>query len=154
MGKKTEERKLGDHVYVVSQFGALQGRAVLFRLTKMLGPALAGILKDGLSEAGFGAALSGWAASANVEDFTWLCDQFAEVSQVKQPTSSGLPIVLPLGKVFDDHFVGHYSEMLKWLAFAIMVNFADFLDVKGLVTSALGAMAETRTQSESKSPKE
>lgn len=156
MGKKTERKKIGDHTYVVTQFGALRGREVLFRLTTMMGPALSGIFKGGLSEAGLGEALLTWSSSAKVEDFTWLCDQFAEVTKVEERTSTGHAIASDLGKVFDDHFVGKYTEMLQWLAFAVTVNFADFLGVKKLVTSALSEVmgAGTKPPSESISPRD
>lgn len=123
-----EERKIGDNTYVVTQFGAKEGRKVLFRLTKMLGPAMAGLVKGGFSGAGVGIALQTFSESAQEADFDFLCESFAKATVVKQPVTStaGSEIKIALEKVFDTHFRGHYGNMLLWLAFAVEVNFSSF----------------------------
>lgn len=136
-----EERKIGENTYAVTQFGAKQGRKVLFRLTKMLGPAMAGLVKGGFSGEGVASALQTFSESAQEADFDYLCDAFAEVTVVRQPvvSTAGNEIKVALAKVFDTHFRGHYGNMLLWLAFAVEVNFASFF---GEITSGDGPLAD------------
>lgn len=127
MAESQQEQKIGENTYVVRMFGAKKGRTVLFRLSKMLGPAMTGLINGGFSGQGLVMMLSSFAESAKEEDFEFLCDSFADVTKVKRPVSSGEAIVLDLSQVFDDHFRGHYGEMIQWLGFAIRVNFESFL---------------------------
>lgn len=127
MAESQQEQKIGENTYVVRMFGAKKGRAVLFRLSKMLGPAMAGLLNGGFTGQGISSMLQSFAESAKEEDFDYLCDSFADVTKVRRKVASGDEITLDLPKVFDDHFRGHYGEMIKWLGFAIKVNYESFL---------------------------
>jgi len=128
MGHVQQEKEIGGNTYVVTQFGAKVGRTVLFRLTKILGPALGGLVKGGFSGAAIGTAIQAFAETAREDDFAYLCDQFAASTTVKKPiTATGAKeIKVDLAKVFDEHFRGHYGDMVLWLAFAVEVNFASF----------------------------
>jgi len=149
MGRQTKEKKIGEHTYVVTQFGALVGKNVLFRLTTMIGPAMAGMLKGGLSAAGLCEAITVFSGTAKEADFDWLCGPFASCSKVKQGLTTGASITLDLADqtVFDDHFVGRYDEMIKWIAFAAEVNFGDFLFGKDGALNALVPRAEQKIPS-------
>lgn len=128
----TSEKKIGDNIYVVSQFGAKQARRVQFRLIKALGPAMAGLMKGGVSSAGVGLAvghaLQAFAESSQEVDIEYLYDAFASVTKVRQPiqSSGANEITLDLEKVFDSHFRGHIGNMNLWFAFAVEVNFSSF----------------------------
>ncbi len=156
MASEIKEKKIGKNTYLVSQFGAKTGRRVLFRLTKMLGPTIAGLIRGGgFSQGGIAGALRAFAESGSDEDIDYLCDSFAAVTKVKTPLANGHEIELDLGKQFDDHFRGHYGEMIAWLMFAIEYNFESFLSEMTNEGSGLGEMLGIkRTKSESKSPPE
>lgn len=128
MAIETQEKQIGDNVYVVEKFGAKQGRKLLLRLTRLLGPAFAA-LADGDDNALAG-ALRAFAATATEDDFEHLCEAFASKTKVKQTAhfaSGPKDIETDLARVFDSHFAGNYSEMLGWLLFAIQTNYSDFL---------------------------
>lgn len=124
----TQEKQIGANTYVVTQFGAKEGRKVLFRLVKMLGPFAAGLVKGGFSGAAIGEAVGSFASGASEEDFDYLCEAFSGQTKVKLPvTATGATEVpVPLVKLFDNHFRGHYGDMILWLVFAVEVNFASF----------------------------
>lgn len=154
MALEKESLTLGDFRYEVTQFGAKEGRRVLFRLTKMLGPAAAGLVKGSKKDdpwARLGTALTSVLESAKEEDFEYLCDALSRVTKVykRLESSTGQEIALDLEKVFDSHFRGRFQDMLAWLAFAIKVNFADFFGGKDLGSGLLGALGLTNVQSES-----
>lgn len=138
----TQEKKIGANTYVVTQFGAKVGRRVMFRLVKMLGPMLGGFVKGGFSGAAVGSALQSFSEAAGEDDFDWLCDAFAEVTTVKKPLKATNAKELPieLEKVFDDHFRGHYGDMILWLAFAVEVNFSSFFSEIGSGDPRLAAL--------------
>lgn len=125
---EVQERKIGENTYIVTQMGGKLARRVQFRLAKVLGPAMAGLIKGGFSGAGVGQALQAFSESAREEDMEYLYDAFAGVTKVRQPiqSSAGKEILLDLEKVFDNHFRGHTGHMSLWLAFAIEANFSSF----------------------------
>lgn len=126
---KTEEIQINGNCYQVKQLGAKQGRQVLFRLTKAVGPALLAMpaALTGGSTAGLASALQ----SIQPEDFDYLCDVFAQSSTVSiRSTAHGAdPFQSPhvsVAAVFDQHFAGRYAELVEWLVFCARINFADF----------------------------
>lgn len=142
MAIERREKQIGANVYVVEQFGAKQGRNVLFRLIKMIGPSFAEMAKadGGDAEGALADALRAFAGTADESDFDALCEAFASKSKVKleaQFASGPKAVEMDLAKVFDSHFAGNYGEMIGWLVFAAQTNFADFLD-----GNPLSAMAE------------
>lgn len=125
---ETKDKEIGEVVYRVKQFGAKRGRQVLFRVSQMLGPTLAQA-----TEGDYAAAFKAFAETAKLEDFEWLCDTFADGTSVVLKTTNGNEVPQSLAKVYDEHFVGRYLEMLEWLVFAFEVNFGGFLEQMGLV---------------------
>ena len=115
MARETVERKIGRYVYRVNQLGAKEGGRAFVRLLKLVGGAAGGV------EGGIAGAIEGIAKNVSEADFDWATDLFAKHTEVvldngKRPQ---------LDDVFDSHFVGHYSEMFKWLGFAVEVNYGD-----------------------------
>lgn len=146
MGIKTERREIGTATYIVTQFGGLKGRSVLFRLSKIIGPIVAGGIAGGKDATDIeramlqmvGSGIAGYVEHAKEEDFIYLCETFAAITKVEQRLESGESIKVQLGDVFDSHFAGKYGEMLLWLAFAVEVNFANFLgEIEKELTGAL-----------------
>jgi hypothetical protein len=120
---KTEERVIGASTYMVSQLGAIAGRAAFLRLVKALGPALGGLVSAGGKLRGdidFGDLISRVQLSEG--DLSYFCDLFAQKTFVKLEDGK-----MPrLDNVFDAHFAGKYMDLVQWLAFCVKVNFADF----------------------------
>lgn len=176
MATKTEETTIGANTYVVTQLGALQGRNVLLVLTRMIGPAVSGLIKGNTGErikvskgendplalfdqwgGNIAGALEAWCAHASEKDFALVCDAFAERTKVRVPTthSNAASVDVDLSKVFDSHFAGSYGEMLLWLAFCVRFNYASFLsEIASEVTGSLAKLGIQRTASKSKSPPE
>lgn len=122
---ETRERTIDGFAYKVTQLTARTGNKVGMRLTKTLAGAAGA--KDVES------ALGGIIAKLSEEDLEFICDTLARQTQV-QLEPGKWPM---LSDVFDIHFAGRYLEMLKWLGFALEVNFGAFFRV--LLQSADGA---------------
>lgn len=171
--RKTDIRTIDGSVYVVKQCGAKEGRAIFFRLSKLLGAPLSGLVAkidlaqiDGAAntfemvsslQGGLAAALTSWVSEARQEDFEYLCEAFASHTKLRLTldSSKGGEIETDLIKQFDDHFAGNYGAMILWLAFAIEVNFQSFLPlIRREVKDALGKLESIRMQSVSKSQPE
>ena len=136
------EKRIGKTTYKVEQFGAKQGRLVLFRLFRLLGPAMSALAEGGDPGDMIGRALRRFAESANESDFDSLCEAFAAKTKVvHEATTAGgtVGVDLDLAADFDSHFANNYGEMLQWLAFAIEANYASFLGENGAALEKLGA---------------
>lgn len=118
--RKSETKLLESTEYRVTQFGALEGRKVLLRLIKSIGPVLmpaAGAKDLAAALPGIGTALE----ALKEEDIEYLCDVFARHTEVR--VNGKWP---QLSDIFDLHFGGKYLEMFLWLKFCVEVNFSDF----------------------------
>lgn len=143
MGFKAETRRIGPYEYKVTQMGAIKGRAVSLRLIKcflpfftevMQGEPVKGKSKKKIVEEAkegkidlknlewLGSALS--KLELNEDDLTYLCDAFSPLTFVMLPDGRNPR----LDHIFDEHFAGHYVDLVKWLIFCVQVNFADFTD--------------------------
>lgn len=114
---ETKTRQIGEYKYRCTQLGALKGRKVLVRLLKTVGPAL-----DGVSEGSVGSLLGKLASSLDEDTVDYLCDTMAARTEVELPSGKSVD----LAGIFELHFAGKYGEMVKWLAFAVEVNFSSF----------------------------
>lgn len=123
--RKTETRTIGAHQYKVHQLGANEGRRVLGRLLKIVGPLLgaadSGSAKGKVNEMAALKAVMGAVENLKDEDVDYFCDTFGKNSEAK--VGNGWPTV---SEIFDAHFAGEYAEMLGWLKFCIEVNFGSF----------------------------
>lgn len=117
---KTETFEIRGVTYKIKQFGAIQGRKVLLRLTHFIGPALASYASGDVA---------GAFAYLDEKDLDFICDALASCSWiVNHATTDKGPrdIDVPLSAAFDSHFSGRYMPMLEWLAAGIKLNFEDF----------------------------
>lgn len=133
---KTSEHRIGNHTYRITQLPVSKGRPLLVRLTRVLGPVVAELLRDGekLSEAGAGAvagAIRELATRLTDEDLSYVCDALAEHTEV----SMGDGKWVRLSGVFELHFAGAYDEMLKWIGAGIEANYRSFFS--GLTSGSL-----------------
>lgn len=131
--------------FEVGLLNVATGRAVLVRLTHLVGGGLAAALKGGsLAAADVGGLVSGLLERLNTEDLAWLHEQFASVTNVTH--SDGRKQPLGQEGVADELFAGRYLLMFQWLQFCVEVNFADFFAKARLALGALDASPPTTGQ--------
>jgi hypothetical protein len=121
---QTGTREIGGYSYSVSQLGAGEGRRILIKLTKMLGPSLGHLLAiaDGKLDQSIAGALYELSSNVSDGDFTDLCRTFGERTEVE---IDGKPHKLDL-QMQELHFAGAYGDLLKWLGFCLELNYKDF----------------------------
>ena len=168
MGLNAERREIGGHIYEVHQLGAIKARALFVRLTKALGPVLSSLLESTTMSTRKAAALQSFAMAPVIEelalriteeDFCYLCDVLGECTFLVGDKGQLAKLER---KLQDVHFAGRMLDSLKWLGFAIEVNFADFFSLaksKWVAASAplenntsRSPMASTGSSGESSSP--
>lgn len=139
MSAQIASLKLGKYTYFVGQPGGLIASKILFRVARTLGPGAKGLAK-GLNEEGLATALAAITESASEADFEFIRGAMADVTILKEQLANGQAIELPLANQFDEHFRGHSGNLLIWFQFAIVHNFASFLEeIKSGMPAGLGA---------------
>lgn len=133
MGLKQETRVIDGVEYKVTQLTASKGRAVLVRLFKLAGPAFGQLLdgvelKDTSKITAFGKAIQEVSERMVLEDLEFLVETFAPTTQVK----TGPGLWPDLSQIQEIHFAGEYPRMLKWLWFALQVNYRGFFSGPGV----------------------
>ena len=144
--KKIKSELIDGFTYEVTQLGAIEGRRLLVKLSKVLLPALGALVKgaDGniadvdLSKIDLAGAAEALATAMDPDEFDRIVDQLAGTTEVWGPGFGDLGGNLP--RAFDEHFSARYASMLKWLAFALKVNFSDFFDGKGSVAGLVAGL--------------
>jgi hypothetical protein len=128
--REVQTQEIDQTKYLITQLGAKQGKTVLARLLRIIGPAIEandneqiGKLMSGLTDA----------------EIDFMCDTFARVTRVATTNAKGQDVEMVLSDIFDDHFAGKYDSMLKWLWACLNVNYATF--IKGLNIDAAKAKA-------------
>lgn len=149
-----QQRRIGDYTYRIKPLGVGKGKALLVRLARATGPALAAAIDGVGAGAGslaqlpagvLGPAIKEFAAGLNEEDLDYAVEALAAETEV----SSGGEWA-QLGPLVEYHFRGAYDELLRWLVFALEVNYGSFLRAVG---DLMPAPAEAPTDtSPSKSP--
>lgn len=122
MGLSVSSKHINGHEYKVRQLGANKGRSVLIRLSKLVGPMAASVAAAKDKETALETAAQAAFAAITEEDFKFVCDTFAESTDVVMPDGREPQ----LSKIFDLHFAGEYLTMIQWLAFCVEVNFGSF----------------------------
>lgn len=128
MAVKTEERRIGDHTYRVTQLTALKARALFARLVRFIGPAAATAIGAGQlpSMGDLGGMLGELTERVSDDELGWFAARLGECSYLVGDNGKVLQLE---PSVVDLHFAGALLDMFKWMAFALEVNFADFLSV-------------------------
>lgn len=129
--RAVKEKVIGGHRYEVTLLGAKQGRAMLVRLMRSLGPATAGFIEGTLHAKGdITVSLASGASDAIRElsqriteaDFAAISDELARFTVVHLDAEHAPK----LDAIFEEHFVGRYDVMLQWFAFGLEANFSSF----------------------------
>lgn len=133
---RTEERRLGTTNYKVTQLGASAGMQLLVRLTKVLGPSVGELTKTGgaaniLDARGdaVAGAIAELAKNLTYEDLAHTCDVLGEFTEVGLEGGKWIRLNRDNREL---HFAGNYGELMRWLVFALEVNFGSFFGASGL----------------------
>lgn len=149
MRKKVKSEAIDGFTYEVTQLGATDGQRLLVKLSKILLPAVGALVKGSdakiadmdLASVDIDSAAKALAASLSPDEFDAIAASMSASTEIWGPGFGDAGAPMP--RHFDEHFAGRYVAMLKWLAFALKVNFADFFDGKG---SVAGLVAGLRSQ--------
>lgn len=123
MALLVQSKTIGEYSYAVTQLDAVKGRRVFARLLKVAAPALASlsggskVKPDDLAK-----GLAALAETLSEDDVDFFCDAFAPSTTVTLADGKAPR----LSDIFAVHFAGKYLELVKWLAFALEVNFGPF----------------------------
>lgn len=123
---------IGEHTYEVGLLPLSKGRPLLVLLTRHLGPAFGELLKESggnVDEARLtslvGTLIQDVSRTLSDEDLRAMIETLASVTKVS--SGSGPKVLLP--NVMETHFAGKFGELVRWLGFAIEVNFQSFFAV-------------------------
>jgi len=163
--RQSETREIDGMKFTVQQMGGKQAGRLFVRLSSYLFPAIsqaAGALdkldlKAGLSgaEVDVGAVGRGLSAAAKTlferlteDEYESLLQQLLETALVRSPKGGDVP----LWPVFDDMTAGKVLTQVKLVAFALEVNYRDFLPalggLKGLAAGAASKFVASNTSSQ------
>ncbi|HWJ97515.1 MAG TPA: hypothetical protein VNQ33_05105, partial [Acidimicrobiales bacterium] len=118
------------HSYTVRMLPARRATRMLAKLSSMIGPALGTLAEGGklsdLADAKVNGKLFSRAAVAlfahvDEDAVDAILMELADVTTVEP---GGL-----LKPIYDVHFMGRQGALMKWAAFALRVQYADFFDV-------------------------
>lgn len=155
----SEKTVINGNGYEVRTLPYKLGRKVLFRLHKVLGPAVAkglanvpnvGSLADFQVERlapMLSGALEKLAEALSEEDFDFIADTLAEYTLL----SKGDDKWVPLKQEMEFHFSGNYPEFFKWFGFALKVNFSGFFGERGFGAALANLQAKAASKSRSTS---
>ena len=119
---RSESKEIEGSVYHVRVLGATEGRKLLVRLMRVLGPALGEFLVnrkgEALADSDVLPAIAILGQRLTEEDLEYVVAKFAETTEVEK---EGKKIVL--SKIQELHFAGNYLAMFKWLWFCLQTNF-------------------------------
>lgn len=137
---ESKTRAIGGAKFKVTCLPGTKGRKMLVHLLKLGGPTIAKALKalqgsnvDSMeqfleSTIGVGSladALMEFSTRITEDEFEYIVQSFAEYSEVCTDVANDA--WLPMDKQLELYFAGKHLLVLKWLAFALEVNYSDFL---------------------------
>ncbi len=158
MALDTEEVKIGDLTFRITQMPSRKALRMFTRLSKLVGPAL-GALKPGtggkeglgldskLDDIGLGEALAVLCDQLDEDDVDAIFEAFGEFSTVNQGGKSWPKVK----DVFDVLFAGQLHVAFQWLGHSLRVNFSSFLG-DGRLSSALGSLVAARAEKPGEKP--
>ena len=119
--REVQSHEIDGCQFKIQQLGAKQGKTVLARLLRLVGPA-----------AESDTPIDRLMAALTDAEVDFLCDVFSKTTRVCATNANGQATELPLEGIFDDHFAGRYDLMMKWLWACLNANFASFIRGLGL----------------------
>lgn len=151
------EFECGGVRYSCTMFGATKGQALMVKIVKVIGPAIARGVSGLDSDVELGPALDYFCQNVTPTLFAEIAKDFADKCMVYGKSPSGEETWLPLAPIYDDHFAGRYECLLEWLKGCFEVNYASFFGVlkkriSGGVEKLIKDMVEKRTGTMTESP--
>lgn len=120
---RSETKEIEGSVYHVRVLGATEGRKMLVRLMRVLGPALGEFLVnrkgETLSDSDVLPAIAILGQRLTEEDLEYVVAKFAEATEIEK---EGRRVIL--SKIQELHFAGNYVAMFKWIWFCLQTNFS------------------------------
>ena len=121
-----QSREIEGVTYHVLPLPAGASLVVAARVLKMAAPAFSDVASlvaaaEAVNSA-LGALASGFMADLDPETVLYAAHAFAKVTSF-EVGGAKLPLVSDKGGLFDEHFRGRFTALLKWLAFAASVSF-------------------------------
>lgn len=140
MATKTVKQQIDGHIYEVTQLGFKAGSDLWLLLVRVASPALNSILR---APGGVDSAKKGQVTPAIVNAFfealtTTSAEEFRQICVALGSKTRVLGGKEPLTldeDTQDEHFAGRYMAAVKWMRFALEVNYADFF---GDIGTSLG----------------
>ena len=148
---KSDIREISGRRFRVTEVGTEEGLRLFFKLTKLIGPSMAELLKQWqggtLKPVHAMPALSEFIAQLQWNDLSEFVNVFAKatvelVQGVDEKTGEPFERQVPLDKTIKTTaFAGDYMTLMKWLGFCLEHNFASFF--AGMGVTKLPDSAET-----------
>ncbi len=138
--RDTERTEIDGHIYQVTHLKTKDAERVRLRLIKALGAAM-GQVKDADDWTTLVIkAFQGLSNGVSEADYDFVRDKMVECTTYIK-SGGDLEVPIPLAKIYDNHFKGRNIAQMKWLYFALQVNFADFLgdSVRGMIVAFIKA---------------
>lgn len=120
MALVAQQREIDGRVYEVAPLDLRTSRVVLLRLMKLAGPTLTEFAKNGQGVLGVMSGASQFFTLLQPEDLDYFCETFQKVTRMKLPAGAWVPLV-------ESAFGNDVTTQLKWLVFAVEVNYAEYL---------------------------
>jgi len=158
MRKKIKSEPIDGFTYEVTQLGAVEGRRMLVRISKIVLPTLGALIKDAdfgrlsdlnIADIDIDSAAKALVEAVDADSVDKIIESMSGITEIWGPGFGAAGA--PMAHHFDDHFAGRYAAMLRWLAFALKVNFSDFFDGKGSVAKLAASLRSPEVASESPS---
>lgn len=128
--RKPVDKEIDGVVYYVTPLGALDGLKLGLKLKDVLA---AGDLSNALTLLDEALVVPAMMQLAKATEY--------ETGEVDK---GGRKLRPRLSDTFDEHFVGKYSAMVEWFAFALGVNFSNFTDALPSLLARIGAVGKAK----------
>jgi hypothetical protein len=125
--RKEKETTINGTRFKVTQLGFADGMELLTSLGKIVGSGLSIFTKDTTNEALIGEIIK----QLSIADVLNITERLAKSTRIEREPGRW-PVLEP-----EVDLAGNYDLTIKWLSFALEVNYADFLDDEGLLKNAI-----------------
>lgn len=130
MALLTEDKQIGEHTFRVTQLTGIEGRKLFARLVRFVGPAIAGAVSSGRLKSlldinlDVGSLMGQLADKFTDDELDFFCKKLGACTELVGDNGKTTKLDLNIQDVI---FAGHLFDMFKWMAFALEVQFSDFL---------------------------
>jgi hypothetical protein len=135
--RETKEREIDGTRFRVTQLGALKATDLFVRLMQVLGPTLGEAVGSG-AQVDPGKLIASLAMNLRSEDIAYMRDTLGLVSEVHVGARAQDDAWRPMHsrETYDEVFAGRMMLQIRWLTFALEVQFADFFGDGGFLRAA------------------